>query len=172
MPLSTQAAAPIYESQFVDAESTIPRVHAASIIEAGGRLYAAWYAGSREGASDVSIWFSSFDNKTSRWSKNKKVFDRLTVQRALGRYIKKLGNPALGVDIKGRLWLFFVSVSAGGWSGSSINYSVSMDYGKSWSAPKRLATSPFFNVSTLVRTQPFNYSDSTIGLPVYHEFIG
>jgi len=166
------AARPIYASQFVSEASGIPRVHAANVIESKSGLHAVWYAGSREGASDVSIWYASFNRQKNRWNKNKKLFDRLAVQKALGRYIKKLGNPALGVDVKGRLWLFFVTVSAGGWSGSSVNYSVSKDEGNSWSPPKRLVTSPFFNVSTLVRTPAFNFSDGSIGLPIYHELIG
>ena len=33
-------------------------------------------------------------------------------------------------------------------------------------------TSPFVNVSTLVRSNPFRYADGSIGLPAYHEFIG
>jgi len=171
-PVPGQAAPPVYASRFVDAGSGIPRVHAASIVETDDQLHVVWYAGSREGASDVSIWYSSFDYEAGRWSEDKKLFDRLSAQKALGRYIKKLGNPVLGVDANGRLWLYFVSVSAGGWSGSAINYSISADDGETWSAPKRLVTSPFFNISTLVRTQPFNFPDGTIGLPVYHEFLG
>lgn len=172
VPLSVQAAPPVFASGFVGTASSVPRVHAASIVETEDQLHVAWYAGSREGASDVSIWYSSFDYEAGRWSKDKKLFDRETVQKALGRYIKKLGNPVLGVDIKGNLWLYFVSVSAGGWSGSSINYSISSDEGETWSTPNRVITSPFFNVSTLVRTQPFNFPDGSIGLPIYHEFLG
>jgi len=172
VPLKVKAVTPAIKSDYLDSGTEASRVHAANVIETSNRLHAVWYAGSREGASDVSIWYASFNRQKNRWNKNKKLFDRLAVQKALGRYIKKLGNPALGVDVKGRLWLFFVTVSAGGWSGSSVNYSVSKDEGNSWSPPKRLVTSPFFNVSTLVRTPAFNFSDSSIGLPIYHELIG
>lgn len=172
IPLGAAAHTAFYRSNFVNSENGPARVHAANIIETKSGIHAAWYAGSREGASDVSIWFSSFNKQKNRWDKNRVLFDRLSVQKSLGRYIKKLGNPALGVDSKGRLWLFFVSVSVGGWSGSSINYSISGDDGKNWSQPKRLVTSPFFNVSTLVRTPAFNFADGSIGLPIYHELIG
>ena len=37
---------------------------------------------------------------------------------------------------------------------------------------RRLVTSPFFNLSTLVKGSAFRYADGTIGLPVYHEFLG
>jgi predicted neuraminidase len=33
-------------------------------------------------------------------------------------------------------------------------------------------TSPFFNLSTLVKTPPFAFADGTLGLPVHHEFMG
>jgi predicted neuraminidase len=36
----------------------------------------------------------------------------------------------------------------------------------------RLVTSPFVNISTLVRGPAFAYVDGTLGLPVYHEFLG
>ena len=71
----------------------------------------------------------------------------------------------------GKIWLFFVSVSVGGWGGSSINMIESNDEGKTWSRAKRLVTSPFFNISTLVRNKPVQYQDGTIGLPIYHEFL-
>ena len=161
-----------YTEKFVDTVSATPRVHAASLIEADNRLFATWYAGTREGAKDVAIYFSSYDKVKARWSKDRKLFDRESVQKSLGRYIKKLGNPVLGVDRNGKLWIYFVSVSAGGWSGSAINYSSSTNLGESWSPPKRLVTSPFFNVSTLVRMPPINLVDGNIGLPVYHELLG
>ena len=71
----------------------------------------------------------------------------------------------------GKIWLFFVSVSVGGWGGSSINMIESNDEGRTWSRAKQLVTSPFFNISTLVRNKPVQYQDGTIGLPIYHEFL-
>src|SRR5690606_2467347 len=72
----------------------------------------------------------------------------------------------------GRLWLFYVSVSLGGWAGSAINSMYSDDSGESWSEPRRLISSPFFNISTLVRNAPVFHQDGSIGLPIYHEFLG
>ena len=71
----------------------------------------------------------------------------------------------------GTLWLFYVSVSLGGWAGSSITMMTSDDDGASWNTPRRLVTSPFINISTLVKGAPFLYADGTMGLPVYHEFV-
>jgi predicted neuraminidase len=71
----------------------------------------------------------------------------------------------------GSLRMFYVTVSMGGWAGSSITMTTSHDEGASWSEPQRLVTSPFLNISTLVKGAPFLYADGTMGLPVYHEFI-
>src|SRR5690606_10209088 len=46
------------------------------------------------------------------------------------------------------------------------------DNGATWSRARRLVTSPFFNLSTLVRGDAFRHADGSTGLPVYHEFIG
>ncbi|MBW1901976.1 MAG: exo-alpha-sialidase, partial [Deltaproteobacteria bacterium] len=90
----------------------------------------------------------------------------------LDRYIKSLGNPVVIKDKSSKLWLFYVSISFGGWSGSAINLTTSTDEGKTWTPSRRLISSPSCNLSTLVKGNPFLFEDGTIGLPVYHEFIG
>jgi predicted neuraminidase len=96
----------------------------------------------------------------------------VNTQRALLRYVKKLGNPVAQRASDGSLHLYYVTVSLGGWAGSSITTMSSTDDGASWGPARRLITSPFLNVSTLVKGTPFGYSDGSIGLPVYHEFLG
>lgn len=163
----------IYKADFVCHPCTGPAVHSASVVTTSdGKLRAVWFGGSREGAGDVRIFSSSRTAGMHGWSKETAILDRSQASLHLHRYIRKLGNPVLGRDKNGRLWLFFVSVSAGGWSGSAINYQISTDNGQTWSLPKRLVTSPWFNVSTLVRGNPVPYADGSIGLPVYHELVG
>jgi len=87
------------------------------------------------------------------------------------RHIRKLGNP-LVLYYQDKLWLFYVTVSVGGWAGSSINLIQSSDNGQTWSRPKRLITSPFINISTLVKERAVIATDGSILLPVYHELIG
>jgi len=165
-------AGPFYRSQFLP-NSTEQSVHSATAAEiSGGRLRAFWYGGSREGASDVAIYTSVFSPPERTWSPERVLVTRESAQRHLQRYVRKLGNPAVGRDRSGRLWLFFVSVSVGGWAGSAINLMISEDEGETWTAPRRLVTSPFFNISTLVRGSPLQFADGTIGLPVYHEMAG
>jgi predicted neuraminidase len=85
--------------------------------------------------------------------------------------VAKLGNPVVVRAADGSLRMFYVTVSVGGWAGSSITTMTSHDEGATWSEPRRLITSPFINISTLVKGAPFLYSDGTLGVPVYHEFI-
>jgi predicted neuraminidase len=100
------------------------------------------------------------------------VIDRVAAERGLSRYISKLGNPVPARLADGRLQLFFVTVSIGGWAGSSISTVFSEDEGATWSRPQRLITSPFFNLSTLVKSPTVVFADGRLGLPAYHEWIG
>lgn len=160
------------ESHFVSLESG-PHRHAPALVELkDGRIRAFWFSGSREGAPDVEIRSAVFDPKGHRWAQESSVIDREATQVALWRFVKKLGNPVPIRTADGRLHLFYVTVSLGGWAGSSISMITSTDEGQTWGAARRLITSPFINVSTLVKGTPFLYADGTIGLPVYHEFIG
>lgn len=148
-------------------------VHSASIAELpGDDLIAVWFAGSREGAADVQIRASRFDAQAGEWTAERVLATRESTQAAVRKHIRKLGNPVIALAPDRRLWLFYVSVSVGGWAGSAINLMVSDDLGESWSEPRQLVTTPFLNISTLVRATPVFHADGSIGLPVYHEFLG
>ena len=160
-----------FYSRFVSSEPG-QAVHAASLVElSDGRLRAVWFSGSREGAGDVAIKTAVFDPLNLRWSNEATLFDRTLVQQDLQRYVKKIGNPVIARMLDGSLMLWMVNVSIGGWAGSSISWARSVDDGASWSGLRRLVTSPFLNISTLVKGAPFSYQDGQIGLPAYHEFI-
>jgi predicted neuraminidase len=167
----TDQTAAHFETHFASSKLFI-QVHAASAVELkDGRIRAYWFSGSREGAHDVQIHSAIFDPLLSRWSDEHVVVTREQTQQALHRYISKLGNPVVVRAADGSLRLFVVTVSLGGWAGSSLTSMISTDDGTTWSAPKRLITSPFLNISTLIKGTPFLYQDGTLGLPVYHEFI-
>jgi predicted neuraminidase len=172
--VAAQAASskPRYESQLLPNSSTLS-VHSATGLElADGRLRAFWYGGTREGAGDVALYTSRSSPRGETWEPERVLVSRESAQGPLQRYLRKLGNPVVGRDRAGRIWLFFVSVSVGGWAGSAINAMVSTDEGETWSPPRRLITSPFLNISTLVKGPLVQLSDGTIALPVYHEFLG
>jgi predicted neuraminidase len=147
-----------------------PSAHASSLaLASDGGLLVAWFAGTREGASDVRIEMAKLGPGTERlrWT----ALTREQLQAGVRRSIRKLGNPALSRDGEGRLHMFVVSVSVGGWSGSAINHLVSTDEGRTWGAPRRLILSPLLNFSSLVRAPALAMEDGGLGLPAYHEFI-
>ena len=168
----SKVAAPASQANWLpDAGS--PSVHAASLIALkDGAVRAFWFAGSREGAADVSIYSSVFDSHSANWSAPTVVMDRISAEKGLSRYIAKLGNPVPSRLPDGRLQLFFVTVSIGGWAGSSISAITSDDEGLTWSNPQRLISSPLLNLSTLVKSPGVMYTDGLLGLPAYHEWIG
>lgn len=150
-----------------------PSVHAASLIALkDGAVRAFWFAGSREGAPDVVINTSVFDPQAGRWSAPTEVMSRVSAEKGLLRYIAKLGNPVPARMADGRLQLFFVTVSIGGWAGSSISSVISEDEGLTWGKPERLIASPLINLSTLVKSPALQFADGRLGLPAYHEWIG
>lgn len=160
-----------FQSRFASSRQNT-QTHAASLVELkDGRIRAFWFSGSREGAKDVGIHSAVFDPAVGQWGAEQTVASREGTGQALLRYVSKLGNPVAGRAADGTLWLYYVTVSMGGWAGSSITAMASHDEGETWSIPRRLVTSPFLNISTLVKGAPFFYGDGTMGLPVYHEFI-
>jgi predicted neuraminidase len=171
-PASESQKVSVYLEKFASSGTT-REVHSSVLVNlADGNMRAFWYGGKREGAKDVSIYTAELELMGNEWVNERVLIERLDMSQQLGIYLRKVGNPVTMRDSEGRVWLFFVTVSVGGWAGSSINFIVSEDDGQNWSAPTRLVTSPIFNLSTLVKGEPFLYEDGSIGLPVYHEMIG
>ena len=159
--------------EFACEDCLVPSVHGASVVEKlDGDLLATWFGGSREGGKDVVLWNSIYSIKSNTWSIPKSIIGPAETRGSLGRYIKTVGNSVLVRGVHDELWLYYVTVSVGGWAGSALNVMHSVDDGKTWDEPRRLITSPFFNISTLNKSAGIHYSDGSIGLPVYHEFIG
>lgn len=171
-PGGTASDSDQWQSRFAsDADTRL--VHAPAMVELpNGRLRAFWFAGSREGAADVAIHSAVFDPASGGWSDEKPVVTREQIIAGWGRHVRKLGNAVPFLDDDGRMRLFVVAVSFGGWAASRIVVMESQDQGASWQFDTALTTSPLLNISTLVKTPPIRYSDGSLGLPVYHEWIG
>lgn len=165
---------PFMVSEFISPDPGPHTVHAGSICElAGAGLAAVWYGGTREGARDTVIYFSkSGPKKELSWTKPRVIVSRKSASQELNRHIKKLGNSIIFEDSQERLWLIYVTVTVGGWSGSSLNVKISQDGGANWTTSRRLVLSPFFNVSELVRNNPLPMSDGGFVIPIYHECLG
>ncbi len=167
------ASGPVYREGVAHPDGITRSVHASTLaVLTNGNVLAAWYGGSREGAGDVAIYMATYNSHTKTWGETRRVVDAVQTGGETGRPIRKLGNPVLVSDSQGTVRLFYVSVSVGGWSFSSINRIQSDDGGRSWSPARRMITSPFLNLGTLVKGAPLFFSDGSIALPVYAEFMG
>jgi predicted neuraminidase len=164
------AAAPHWEAHLIAGPSEAPSVHSATLAALpGGDRLAFWYGGTDEAKPDVAVYMARYHD--GRWQPGHCLLRPAEVARAESRFVRRVGNPVVHRDAQDRLHLFFVSVGFGGWAGSSLNQMISRDEGSTWSAPRRLVTSPFLNLSTLVRNRAVSLADGGFLLPVYHEMI-
>ncbi len=155
-----------FEQLFVPVETK--SCHSSSIARTStDKLFVVWYGGTREGARDVKIYGTQI-GINGEISPVGVLLDRKRLERDVARRIRKLGNPVVYAQNE-RLWLFVASVSYGGWSGASINYSYSDDQGDTWKPFRRLRTTPLLNISSLVRTPVVPLHRNAFLLPAYCE---
>ena len=167
-------ATPFFAEELINPDSPRRMSHVASICELpDGRLAAVWYAGSREGARDVAICFATQQRGQTNWTTPRAILTPELASRELHRRVRKVGNAVIFADpAEAKLYLLYVTITVGGWSGSSLNLTTSPDEGQSWTSSQRLTLSPFFNISELVRNRPVPLSDGGWLVPIYHECIG
>jgi predicted neuraminidase len=174
----TDTSPPYMAEEYISPDLRKGMVHAASICRlSDGGLASVWYGGSREGASDTVIYLSVRNPGVSpSWSSPRVIVNRETASKELQRFVKKVGNAIIFADREDRLWLIYVTITVGGWSGSSLNVKISADNGANWTPSQRLTLSPFLNISELVRNNPVPLEKGREGggfvIPIYHEFLG
>lgn len=167
---SVEDAVPVFRRSWIDPRGHTPSAHGSAICALpGGDQLAVWYGGSREGAADVALFTARLPAGAGEWLPPVKVVDRVMAAEELERVVKKVGNAVVFADRAGRVWMVYVTVTVGGWSGSALNVKTSSDDGRTWSRSRRLTLNPFLNISSLVRNKPILTTDGRIGLPVYHE---
>ncbi|MFA6455188.1 MAG: sialidase family protein [Bacteroidota bacterium] len=122
--------------QFVSNTSIFPQgtfaaCHASTIVEvAPGVMMAAWFAGSYEGANDVGIWISSFQD--NQWSNPVEI---VTGKDSVGTR-QACWNPVLFKSKKNTLFLFYkVGLNPREWRGMVVQ---SFDNGDHWTHPQEL----------------------------------
>jgi predicted neuraminidase len=168
--LDASDASPFFAQSWVTPPGHTRSAHSSAICALpSGDLLAIWYGGTREGATDVALFTARLTPGGTAWSEPVNTVNRALAQDELDRTIKKVGNAVIFPDGAGSLWMVYVSVSLGGWSGSGLNLKTSRDEGRTWSPSQRLTLNPFLNLSSLVRNKPIYARDGRIGLPVYHE---
>lgn len=141
----------LLKSEFIFNHNPVPSCHASTIIEANNSsLVAAWFAGSAEGKSDVSIWSSR--RVAGTWTAPVKVAEG--VQPDGPR--EPCWNPVLFRPREGPLMLFYkVGPSPGAWWGM---LRTSNDNGQTWSEARRLPD----GILGPIKNKPVQLADGTI----------
>lgn len=155
--------------------------HSSTLLRTNSGLMALFFAGTREGARDVAIYQSFYNEKSNEWSEPKKILDSAMLSKFNAKFIKKLGNPVAFKDAHNKLHLFVVGVSLGGWATSKI-YQFEFDETNkpdtafsSWGGGielkfiRELELGVLSNFSHLVRNTPIILENGGFILPIYHE---
>ena len=105
---------------------TAPSCHASTVLKLkDGTLLAAWFAGEKEGAPDVTVWYSR--KVDGAWEAPKPAVPNVGVQ---------CWNPVLFQWNENTVWLFYkFGASIRNWKTMVIS---STDSGKTWSEPREL----------------------------------
>ena len=137
-------------SEFIFESAPFQSAHASTIAETRNGLVAAWFGGTREGASDVGIWLSR--RVGGKWTPPVEVATGVTQPDA--RF--PTWNPVLFELRPGELSLFYkVGPNPRAWWGM---VRTSSDEGRTWSAARRLPDG-FLGP---VKNKPVRLSDGTI----------
>lgn len=143
----------IVRSEFLFETAPFPSVHASTIVETRDGLVAAWFGGTREGASDVGIWSSR--QVKGVWTPPIEV--ATGIQSDGTRH--PCWNPVLFKNADDSIRLFYkVGPNPRIWWGMSTSTS---DNGRTWSQPVRLPE----GVLGPIKNKPVRLSDGTIISP-------
>lgn len=120
----------IITDEFIFDTASFPSCHAATIAETPKGMVAAWFGGTREGASDVGIWLSRLTG--DKWTSPVEVADGVLSDSI--RYA--CWNPVLYQVPNGPLLLFYkIGPKPSAWKGWM---KTSIDNGITWSKAKAL----------------------------------
>lgn len=153
----------------IDIPNNERTAHSSSIVDLGTKAMILYFAGSKEGASDVKIYSVFLDKKTLTLSPPKVLLDAPTLSKYANKFIKKLGNPLVFKNSRGGVELFVVGVSLGGWATSKIyhfNFNQTLDK-VVYKGELRLGI--LANLSHLIRTPALLLKNGGFILPYYYE---
>ena len=143
--------------------------HSSSLTDFGNHLLVAYFAGSREGASDVKIMAHFVDKSTLHSTLPREILSAQSLSNLTGKFIKKLGNPLIFKGANGNLHFFVVGVSLGGWATSKIYHLQLGDDLETLTLRDELRLGLLGNFSHLIRTPPLMLENGGFMLPLYHE---
>lgn len=135
--------------------SPCPQSHAANLMALpGGGLGCVWFAGTQEGKSDISVYFSRLPAGEQRWTEPM----RLSADPARSEQ-----NPILFVPPGGELWLLHTAQSSGNQNTAFVRRRISRDGGATWGPADVLIETP----GTFVRQPPLVLPDGNWLLPCF-----
>ena len=147
---SAGAAPPgLVSSEFIFETAPFASCHASTIAETADGLVAAWFGGSRESNSDVSIWLSR--RGEDGWS----TVEQVAVGRLAGGEPTATWNPVLFQPRSGPLMLFYkAGPDETEWWGEVMT---SSDGGHAWSEARRLPD----EILGPIKNKPVELADGT-----------
>jgi len=138
---------------FTDLPVTTVQNHAALLAEGpDGALLCAWFGGTMEGKSDISIYLARYEG--GQWSVPRRMSDDPD---------RSEQNPVLFTDPAGVLWLIWTAQPGGRQDECEVRFRQSRDGGRNWSGPARL----FPQMGRFVRQPVIVMSDGRWLLPVF-----
>ena len=145
----------------------MPASHAAA-------LTVFWFSGDRESGPNVQIAASQYLRASQQWSPARFVVNRFVMGEQLGYGLRRLGNPVVWMDGRGRINLFVVATGWGGWAASRILHLRQSSAGNglaelAFEPVHVLPLSWLWNTSFLVRNAPLQLADGGMVLPVHFE---
>lgn len=127
--------------------------HAAFLCQLpDGAVLCAWFGGTMEGKSDISIFLSRLGPQG--WEPPDQMSDDPD---------RSEQNPVLFCDPEDRVWLFYTAQPGGRQDAAEVRCRISDDMGRTWSAPRRL----FEQRGRFVRQRPVVTPDGRWLLPVF-----
>lgn len=163
---------PVYAERFIDQKPSARVLNTPTLGELpNGDLLAVWKVGEKTEPQGVFLHAATYDRAAGVWGPVRPVASSRETQEELGRVVRTLANPVLLTGRDGTVSLLYVT-AWGRWSTASIAVKTSTDRGQTWSSARRIVSSPVANIATLVKTEPFRYTDGSVGVPAYHEFVG
>lgn len=114
--------------------SECPQNHAANLLPLeNGDILCAWFSGTQEGVSDISIYMSRLNSGENVWSKPIKLSNDAS---------RSEQNPVLFMAPNKKLWLLYTAQKAGNQDTAIVRYRISEDNGYTWSEIRELFDEP------------------------------
>ena len=146
-----QIPAPVIAAQFIFDTAPFASAHASTIVETRDGLVAAWFGGSREGASDVGIW-TARQQTDGTWTSPQEVANGTQADGTR----HPTWNPVLFELTQGTLTLFYkVGPTPRTWWGMIRR---SVDGGRTWSEARRLPD----GILGPIKNKPVRLADGTV----------